>query len=106
MVVEFFRAFSSAPLAPRQYLENFGATLGASWTGRALVYNFRRTVLIFALNRYFFCYNSLNYGQQYGGGDNQVQNRTRFCVQTDSRAGFNDSSIHGFLTIFVYPVLI
>ena len=57
-------------------------------------------MLIFALNRHLVCYNSLNYGQQYGGGDNQVQNRVRFCVQTDSRAGFNVSSIHGFLTIF------
>jgi len=68
MVVEFFRAFSSAPLAPRQYLENFGATLGASWTGRALVYNFRRTVLIFALNRYFFVITHLITGNRMGEG--------------------------------------
>jgi len=80
MVLEFFQAFSSAsaPLAPRQYLENFGATFGAFWTGRALVYNFRKTVLIFALNRYYFGITNLITGNSMGEGI------IRFRIVSDS----------------------
>ena len=52
MVLEFFQAFSRAPLAPRQYLE---LLLVRSGTEELLVYNYRKTVPIFALNRFFFC---------------------------------------------------
>ena len=78
MVLEFFQVFSSAPLTPRQYLENFGATFGAFWTGRALVYNFRKTVTIFALNRYCFVIIQLITGKSTGEGI------TRFRIVSDS----------------------
>ena len=78
MVLEFFQVFSSAPLTPRQYLENFGATFGASWTGRALVYNFRKTVLIFALNRHCFVVTHLITGNSMGEGI------IRFRIVSDS----------------------
>ena len=106
MVLEFFQAFSRTPLAPRQYLEKFRATFGAFWTGRALVYNFRKTVTIFALNRYFFVIIQLITGNSMGEGI------IRFRIVSDSVCKPTPEPVSTFrrFTVFsrffVYPVLI